>query len=155
MTETFDKPPKPDIINPVLALSQCLALYRDGCRMELLLEKMIEMGKATEVDLAKGRVGVKQSAQAIIALFEGLKAAAVAAAKREGPQKPPRRTIPRAPNGLVPWPDDFAQNDRHYNANTEPCDMIVGPCTCGAWHSEEEPWVQAMLEKHNAEISDD
>ena len=32
--------------------------------------------------------------------------------------------------------------------------MLVGPCSCGAWHTESEDWVQAMLFKHNAEIID-
>ena len=25
-----------------------------------------------------------------------------------------------------------------YNACTEPCDMLEGPCACGAWHQQEE-----------------
>lgn len=24
-----------------------------------------------------------------------------------------------------------------HNANTDACDMLVGPCACGAWHSGE------------------
>ena len=25
-----------------------------------------------------------------------------------------------------------------YNACTDPCDMLQGPCACGAWHHQEE-----------------
>ncbi len=28
-----------------------------------------------------------------------------------------------------------------YNACTDPCDMINGPCACGAWHCLDEEWV--------------
>lgn len=35
-------------------------------------------------------------------------------------------------NNCEVWPDDWP---RHYNSN-EPCDMLVGPCCCGAWHQE-------------------
>jgi hypothetical protein len=52
-------------------------------------------------------------------------------------------------NGIVPWPIDWT--DWHYNSN-EPCDCLIGPCSCGAWHSKEEDWVKAILFKHNAEI---
>jgi len=36
---------------------------------------------------------------------------------------------------------------KHYNSN-EPCDMVVGPCACGAWHSKDEDWVKSMIEEH-------
>jgi len=55
-------------------------------------------------------------------------------------------------NGSVPWPSNWT--DRHYNGGREPCDTLVGPCSCGAWHTENEDWVQAMLFEHNAEIID-
>lgn len=42
---------------------------------------------------------------------------------------------------LVPehWPP------RH-NACTDACDMIQGPCACGAWHYLDEEWVLYHLE---------
>ncbi len=55
-------------------------------------------------------------------------------------------------NGVVSWPANWT--DCHYNGGREPCDTLVGPCSCGAWHTEREDWVQAMLIKHNAEIID-
>lgn len=32
---------------------------------------------------------------------------------------------------LVAYPKD---RPPRYNACTEPCDMWIGPCCCGAWH---------------------
>ena len=34
--------------------------------------------------------------------------------------------------GLVPWPKDWPPY------GNEPCDMLVGPCSCGAWHIKGE-----------------
>lgn len=53
-------------------------------------------------------------------------------------------------NGLLGWPDEWT--DRHHNACNDPCDMLRGPCACGAWHDEDEEWVQRALEHYNAEI---
>ena len=36
---------------------------------------------------------------------------------------------------LRPWPEDWP---RHHNGVSEPCDMLVGPCSCGAWHQPGE-----------------
>lgn len=36
-------------------------------------------------------------------------------------------------NGLLAMPDEYLNI---HNACTEPCDMVSGPCACGAWHSE-------------------
>lgn len=33
------------------------------------------------------------------------------------------------------WPNQ-------YNVCSDPCDMIDGPCACGAWHSPTDEWVQ-------------
>ncbi len=30
---------------------------------------------------------------------------------------------------------------KRYNACTDPCDMLDGPCACGAWHSEDD-WLR-------------
>jgi len=51
-------------------------------------------------------------------------------------------------NGMVPYPDGWA---KHFNSN-EPCDKLVGPCACGAWHDDTEGWVREVLIRHNAEI---
>jgi len=40
----------------------------------------------------------------------------------------------KSDNGLQPWPENWPQ---YYHRN-EPCDMKVGPCSCGAWHVEDE-----------------
>ena len=53
-------------------------------------------------------------------------------------------------NGMVPWPDGW--DGENHNGTHEPCDMLVGPCSCGAWHHEKEYWVRRALEVHNAII---
>ena len=39
-------------------------------------------------------------------------------------------------------PDDM--RGKHFNACTDPCDMIDGPCACGAWHNVKE-WLEKLL----------
>jgi len=39
-------------------------------------------------------------------------------------------------NGLASMPTKYI--GMYYNASTEPCDMLSGPCSCGAWHHQEE-----------------
>ena len=53
-------------------------------------------------------------------------------------------------NGMVPWPDGW--DGENHNGIKEPCDMLVGPCSCGAWHYEKEYWVERALHVHNAII---
>lgn len=35
---------------------------------------------------------------------------------------------------LVPMPEDI----KIYNGSNETCDMLIGPCSCGGWHSIED-----------------
>lgn len=35
-----------------------------------------------------------------------------------------------------------------HNACTDPCDMLQGPCACGAYHSLDEDWVLTGLKEH-------
>lgn len=53
-------------------------------------------------------------------------------------------------NGLLDWPDEWTE--RVYNACNEPCDVLIGPCACGAWHHLED-WVE-LLNRYNSEIRD-
>jgi hypothetical protein len=39
-----------------------------------------------------------------------------------------------------------------YNANSEPCDTLNGPCVCGAWHDEKEWAFLEFLRKNNKEV---
>lgn len=39
-------------------------------------------------------------------------------------------------NGLASMPDKYV--GLFYNACTDPCDMLEGPCACGAWHHQAE-----------------
>lgn len=45
--------------------------------------------------------------------------------------------------GEVPphWP-------KRHNACTDPCDVISGPCACGAWHNLDEPWVEELTSRY-------
>lgn len=52
-------------------------------------------------------------------------------------------------SGIIPWPE--AWRTRMYNSN-EPCDVLIGPCNCGAWHTREDKRVQAALRFYNATI---
>jgi hypothetical protein len=55
-------------------------------------------------------------------------------------------------SGMIPWPAEWAAYI-HYNGGTNvPCDMLIGPCACGAWHTETEDWVQEYLAKYKAII---
>ena len=38
-------------------------------------------------------------------------------------------------SGMASWPDNWP---KYWHSNTEPCDMAVGPCSCGAWHQAGE-----------------
>lgn len=52
---------------------------------------------------------------------------------------------------FVGWPDDFTAQ---FNGSKEPCDMLVGFCSCGASHYETEERIVAILNLHNAEVRD-
>jgi len=47
-------------------------------------------------------------------------------------------------NNMMPVPNHWPPN---YNASSEPCDMVKGPCSCGAWHSLSEDWVQYRVKE--------
>ncbi len=136
--EALLAPPRSDVVNPVLAAAQTLELYRDVCRKELIAEQIYDAGNATETDLRRVHMARRHAAHSIIAMFVTLRN---------------RATIQqlRRINGVVSWPANWI--DRHYNGG-QLCNVLVGPCSCGAWHTEQEDWVQALLFKHNAEIID-
>jgi hypothetical protein len=136
--EVLSTPPKSDVFNPITAAAQALELFRDVCRKELIAEQVYDAGNATEADLRQVRVARRHATHALIEMFVALRAWT------------PKRRLERV-NGLVPWPEDWP--DRHFNASREPCDMLIGPCSCGAWHTETEEWVQETLRRHGTEIS--
>lgn len=45
----------------------------------------------------------------------------------------------------VGYPDHWP---KYYNGESEPCNMIEGPCCCGGWHTVDEDWVQELIERH-------
>ena len=44
-------------------------------------------------------------------------------------------------NGLIVMPESL--QGKFFNACTEPCDFIEGPCACGAWHKLED-WTEEI-----------
>ena len=50
---------------------------------------------------------------------------------------------PGDPGKLRPMPAGLEQYNGGYS---EPCDMLVGPCCCGAWHSLDD-WSNALLDQ--------
>lgn len=141
ISEVLHVPPRSDIYNPILAIAQVLELYRGQCRRELVLEIAYDEGSITEVDLKSAKIAMRQSLHSMIEMFVNMKM------QLDEPEPEILETV----NGTVSWPEDWT--DYHYNASHEPCDMLIGPCSCGAWHSENETWVQEILKKHNAVIA--
>lgn len=48
-------------------------------------------------------------------------------------------------NGLIPMPIDRI-GDFFNGSCPDPCDMIKGPCVCGAWHHLRD-WPTELLER--------
>jgi hypothetical protein len=136
--EALRVPPRKEVYHPVLDLVQSLELYRDVCRHEQTAEQKYSAGQGTTAELRQIQNMRHQAAHSIISMFIALRGRDV---------KQELRRI----NGVVPWPADW--KSRHYNGS-QPCDTLVGPCSCGAWHTADEDWVRAMLFKYNAEIID-
>lgn len=44
-------------------------------------------------------------------------------------------------SSFVPYP---AHLPPRYNGSGQPCDMLVGPCSCGAWHDNSAPVSQPV-----------
>lgn len=134
--EALPTPPRPQDFNLVLAVLQSLELFREVCRKEQIVESYYDAGQASDQDVRKVRESVNDARQALVTMFTEL-----------------RRRLPRillAENGSVPWPEDWTE--RHFNASKEPCDALIGHCSCGAFHTEKEGWVQAALQHHDAII---
>ena len=134
--EVLHTPPSGDAFNSARAAAQVLELYRDICRRELIIEQAYYAGGITEDVVRKAKTQCRQCAHLLIEMFTALR-------------RVPKIRLECA-NGMTPWPD--AWTDYRYNACNEPCDMLVGPCACGATHLPTEKWVQEKLTAHNAEI---
>jgi hypothetical protein len=143
--ETLAEPTESGDFNPTRAAAQILGLFRDVCRQELILEQACDAGIAAESHMKRVRIIRQAAIQNIIGLFVRL---------RESPtrrRKKMLKMLKKDPkNGLLPWPDSWT--DYHYNACAESCDMLIGPCSCGAWHSESEEWVKQKLQEHGVYI---
>ena len=137
-SETLPEPPPIDGLVPRRAVAQVLRLYRDVCRRELVLEQAFDLGEIVESDLQHAKNLVRNSVHEIIKMVVALM---------------PRVLFKHSESGMVPWPEEW--EDRHYNGVHgcgEPCDMLVGPCACGAFHLETEEWVVEVLLAHNTKI---
>jgi hypothetical protein len=126
--------------NFTLALVKVLSKLRDLHRYELQMEALVTRGEATQVNLRNVGLDIRDATHRIIHMCVKLREQSDTL----------KIVLIAGQSGLVPWPDDWL--DRHYNACNEPCDMLIGPCACGAWHCEGEQWVQEILKKHNAVI---
>ncbi len=115
-----------------------LELYRGACREEMVMEHLYGLGNATEKDLQHARILTRNLVHSLIEMFVKLKV------------RPniPQETLFKLPSGFIPYPETW---EKHYNSN-EPCDMLIGPCTCGAFHRDDEEWVQTKLIEHQAVI---
>ena len=59
----------------------------------------------------------------------------------------------RKPSGFVLWPKNWAHRLLSGRARYQTkCDMLVGPCSCGYTHRENECDTVEMLERYNCEI---
>lgn len=114
---------------------QTLALYRNVCRQELLAEAGYNRGLLPLREFLAVKACVDDATQNLMFMYRAM-------------QKPPR--VLDCINGTLAWPEDWVE--RHYNCRA-PCDVLVGPCVCGACHSEKDKWVQATLRKHHAVIN--
>lgn len=54
------------------------------------------------------------------------------------------------PGDLVPFPQEW--DARHYELIDVPCNMLIGPCCCGATHNVMEWWVQELLQAFKTTI---
>lgn len=115
---------------------KALDLYRLMCRNELSAEGLAKAFPECAVSLPSIRQSMVLARQSLLEMFVTVR-------------QPLKVCLPRI-NGVVPWPADWT--DRHYNGLSEPCDTLVGPCCCGAWHLESETWVQEALHNHNCLI---
>lgn len=52
-------------------------------------------------------------------------------------------------NGMVPWPVGW---DLRWRSANRKCDMLVGPCACGAWHLETDSDTIALLKAYAVRI---
>lgn len=129
--ETANNAPLTDNLDT--CVRQAIAYYRLACRAELILEAAYREGELSFRQLAQAQAQISKTEASLLDLFRGTT----------------RAVIPRLSNGCVPWPGGWP---RRANPVTE-CDMLVGPCACGAWHSEDEEWVQQLLLEHNARIA--
>jgi hypothetical protein len=59
----------------------------------------------------------------------------------------------RQSSGFVKYPKAFPKRivDGTARYRTK-CDMLVGPCSCGANHQEHDGWVRRLLQQHEAVI---
>lgn len=133
--EALPLPPKQEEFNLITSVLQSLEMFRDVCRKEQLMEIFYDRGELAEKDLRQIHETIKSARQALVTMFTALR------------RRIPQVLIPE--NGVVSWPEDWT--DRHYNSQ-DPCDTLVGPCICGAYHTEKEGWVQSTLQHHDAII---
>jgi len=121
------------------AVVQTLECYRQVCRDELMIEQLYDLGEAVERDVNQVRSVTRGMVHQLVEMFVRLKTRPNIV----------ETVLKKYPSGFLPWPEEWA--DYHFNGK-DPCDMLIGPCSCGAWHQESDQWVQEKLIEHQAVI---
>jgi hypothetical protein len=137
VSETLPQPPVTS--NSETGARQAIALYRSVCRTEFFCEAACQQEQLPFGVLLRIKAMVSEAEAALLTLFRNASAIAHA----------PAAVLKRDENGWVPWPEDWTD---YRKVDDEPCNMLVGPCSCGAWHCESEDWVQEKLRQHNVAI---
>ena len=132
----------PDVFNPGRAAATTLELYRDICRKEMLMEQLYDAGNATEKDLQQVAALRKSTIASMIEMFTRLRA---------DYETCPIETLTAEPSGTVQWPENWVHYHRECGSQ-ENCDVLIGQCVCGEWHTGEEQWVKDELKLHRAVI---
>jgi hypothetical protein len=64
-----------------------------------------------------------------------------------------KKILKRRVSGFVDYPWEYHERRVDGTARYRTrCDMIVGPCACGAVHQEDDPWVRDLLTYYEVEF---
>jgi hypothetical protein len=132
----------PDVFSPGRSAIATMELYRDICRKELIAEQLYDAGDATEEDLHKIAAQRRESVNLMVTMFCRLRAHY---------ETCPIETLTAEPSGTVQWPENWIHYHRECGCD-ENCDVLIGQCVCGQWHTGEEQWVKDELKLHRAVI---
>jgi len=66
----------------------------------------------------------------------------------------PEKVLEPSKNNFKEWPDDWPfYKQACFNSWSDCCDMLVGPCKCGAWHQPGEfEFFEGKLYRYNKHV---